>query len=282
MRRILAIAGGAALLAGCHLLPAGQSSVSTDPVDTPTEQTDPDITSPLADKVPPAVPLEVENDLLSASVEIPAELQVIAPRLDAALREEAINDINQLERDASESMDESFFRPFSLQYTWDMLAKSGDLISLRGFKYYDTAGAHPNYIIEGRLYDAGAQLELMTTDLFIDPAFATQQLVPALKAEIVRLKTERHREWGDAEGAFASEVDDLFKSRLDWLEAATPVASDREGQFGGLVVLFSPYDIGAYAEGSYEAVLPSPEFNRLLKPEYRALFSGAAIYSDEF
>ena len=50
--------------------------------------------------------------------------------------------------------------------------------------------------------------------------------------------------------------------------------STEADRIGGLKVLFSPYDLGSYAEGSYEAVIPQALFRDALKPAYRPLFAG--------
>ena len=48
-----------------------------------------------------------------------------------------------------------------------------------------------------------------------------------------------------------------------------------KGRAGGLIFVYSPYDIGAYVEGGYDVLLPLAVFRDALKPEYAGEFAGS-------
>jgi hypothetical protein len=54
-------------------------------------------------------------------------------------------------------------------------------------------------------------------------------------------------------------------------------ASTEEGLFGGLTVLFSPYDVGPYAEGSYEITFTAEDLAGLLTPDWAPRFGGEPV-----
>ena len=54
-----------------------------------------------------------------------------------------------------------------------------------------------------------------------------------------------------------------------------------KGRAGGLIFVYSPYDIGAYVEGGYDVLLPLAVFRDALKPEYAGEFAGLAQAASE-
>jgi hypothetical protein len=53
------------------------------------------------------------------------------------------------------------------------------------------------------------------------------------------------------------------------------VPSTRPYRAGGLMFLFDPYTIGAYAEGDYEVLIPLSAFQHALAPAWAADFAGS-------
>jgi hypothetical protein len=57
--------------------------------------------------------------------------------------------------------------------------------------------------------------------------------------------------------------------------------STEAGKAGGISVLFSPYDVGAYAEGAYTVTLTAGELAPILDETWKARFSGEPIIEEE-
>ena len=53
--------------------------------------------------------------------------------------------------------------------------------------------------------------------------------------------------------------------------------STTTGKAGGLIFLIGPYQVGPYAEGGYEIVVPQTAFRRLLAPAYADEFAGNPV-----
>ena len=52
------------------------------------------------------------------------------------------------------------------------------------------------------------------------------------------------------------------------------------GKFGGITVLFSPYDVGPYAEGAYIITVPASELEGKLTPDWSARFGGEPVLGE--
>src|SRR5262249_28374948 len=89
---------------------------------------------------------------------------------------------------------------------------------------------------------------------------------------------------GKEKKARGAEVDDDIEKDT-WLSAIKPqilklgavalAPSTVEGKSSGLVFYFSPYAVGAYAEGSYAAFVPWADFRASLSPKGETIFAGA-------
>ncbi|MFN4025796.1 MAG: RsiV family protein, partial [Hyphomonas sp.] len=57
--------------------------------------------------------------------------------------------------------------------------------------------------------------------------------------------------------------------------------STEAGKVGGITVMFSPYDIGSYAEGAYEVTLSAAELAPILTEAWRPRFGGEPVVGKE-
>ncbi|GAB5458862.1 MAG: RsiV family protein [Henriciella sp.] len=230
------------------------------------------------DQGPPQAVTE-ETETLFASASFPSGLWKLAPELDSQLREDAQVEFKQMQASASYdySEDPDYFRAYGIVINWTLLGHSGDLISLAGLHSYDAGGAHPNYQLSGLIYDNATQTPVQVLDLFQDKDQAQARLLKAIRSDILRQKTERYRDNEVATDGLAEEVEGLITDSGEALAAAALAPSKKEDQFGGLYVYFSPYELGAYAEGAYTASIPQTAFRDLLKPQFVDLFSGEPI-----
>lgn len=230
------------------------------------------------DQGPPETVTE-ETETLFARASFPSGLWKLAPELDSQLREDAQTEFEQMQASASYeySEDPDYFRAYGIIIDWTLLAHSGDLVSLAGLHSYDAGGAHPNYQLSGLIYNNASQVPVHVLDLFQEEDQAQALLLKAARGDILVQKTERYRDNEVPTDGLAEEVEDLIADSGAALSAAALAPSEKVGQFGGLYVYFSPYELGAYAEGAYTATVSQAVFRDLLKPEFADLFSGEPI-----
>ncbi|MEM9939761.1 MAG: DUF3298 domain-containing protein [Pseudomonadota bacterium] len=268
-------------LAACSSLP--DQTVSDGPeivaelADQTVDQRDPMVT-PVSKDLLPAL-IEVEDETYFASAEFPPDLQMIAPELDASLRADAMTQFESVAAMSKEmaTEDAEFFRPYGIGFTWDVLEYVAPLVSLKGLYYEDFGGAHPNYGLIGLLYDTDTQAEIDVASLFSEPEAAPASLYPLVREAIIQAKLDRLTEYGLTEDEIISDVDYTFSEDGTWLSTSALTSSTETDHFGGIIVYFSPYEIGPYAEGSYEVPVAQADFRDWLKPEYQAMFGGDPV-----
>ena len=128
-------------------------------------------------------------------------------------------------------------------------------LSLRVFGWEDSGGAHGNWGVYGMYFIRVGELvtELNLEDLFKEDSdwFST----------LSRLIIGGLREQ-EASGAMG---EDFALNRVD----LTFTISDR-----GLVFLFSPYEVGSYAEGSFFVTVPWGALRPMLRPDVVPLLPG--------
>lgn len=186
---------------------------------------------------------------------------------------DAIADGTQARERSAATGEENWFRPYSMEIRFTQSAQAGDVIGIEQFTMVDTAGAHPNYILTGLVYeratDAPVALEAVVTDMSGYGA--------SLKKHLIEAKSERA--YDDAARAnVPAEVEEILGSDSEaaskFGQNFTLAPSTEAGRFGGITVLFSPYDAGPYAEGSYEITVPASELSGKLTPAWAGRFGG--------
>ena len=155
-------------------------------------------------------------------------------------------------------------QPYERRETWSITAVTPHLISLRGNWFADTGGAHPNHGSEVKLWDRDHGQFILPAELFKpDADFADQdkRLCAAVtKAKQARMGPNPPGRWSCPEWADAHFV---------------LIPSSQPYRIGGLMFLFDPYVIGAYAEGDYEVLIPLADFQAKLNPAWASQFVGA-------
>lgn len=186
---------------------------------------------------------------------------------------DAIADGTQARERSAATGEENWFRPYSMEIRFTQSAQAVDVIGIEQFTMVDTAGAHPNYILTGLVYerasDAPVALEAVVTDMSGYGA--------SLKKYLIEAKSERA--YDDAARAnVPAEVEEILGSDSEaaskFGQNFTLAPSTEAGKFGGVTVLFSPYDAGPYAEGSYEITIPAAELSGKLTPAWEGRFGG--------
>jgi hypothetical protein len=154
--------------------------------------------------------------------------------------------------------------PYERRVAWTITAVTPDLISLRDAWFDDTGGAHPDHGSEVLLWDRTRNVMLLQSELFkpgLDTAPLDDLLCQATTlAKQARLGPSAPNSW----------------SCPQWSDAkAVLVPSTRPYRIGGMMFLFDPYVIGAYAEGDYEVLIPLSDFQQALAPAWAKDFTGS-------
>ena len=173
--------------------------------------------------------------------------------------------------DTEEALAASASIPWDYTVEWLGGRYSPRLWSLAFLVYSYQGGAHGNAYTETYNYDASSNRLVRFSDFFSDDAYL-ESLNERIMSELVAEKTER---WVTYEQAapYDIEQDSFLKDiTFDEQNLGAWVVSERNGELG-ILFFFSPYEIGAYVEGYYEAFVPASVFEGYLKEEYKAVFT---------
>ncbi|MFN4025588.1 MAG: PdaC/SigV domain-containing protein [Hyphomonas sp.] len=192
------------------------------------------------------------------------------------LKAQAIHDSQAAKDEAAASGGEVWFHQYAMEYRFETTALEGDVISILQNVYVYTGGAHPNYALTGFVHQRGTAYPLTIDAIVADPA----AFGAALKSRLTDEKMERA--YGEASRSeIAADVDELLgdDTRAGTVSGAnfTLEPSTEPGLFGGIAVLFSPYDVGPYAEGSYVITIPASELEGRLTPDWATRFGGEPV-----
>jgi hypothetical protein len=176
---------------------------------------------------------------------------------------------------AAETGSEPWFRPYELEDRFVMTASLDDVISIRQDGYADTGGAHPNYFLRGRTYLRGENEPLALSAIIADDAAFRQKVIARLTEE----KLARGYE-PVAREVIAGELQDLLGEEGS-VRNYVLNTSDQPGKIGGLTVMFSPYDVGPWAEGAYEITFSARDLSGLITPDWAGRFGGRPVIETE-
>ena len=150
-----------------------------------------------------------------------------------------------------------FTRPFAHQLTMAVTFASPKFISAKAFLYQYTGGAHGNTTTRNFNVDLVSGKAARFADLFEPSARAI--LTQGCFSQIQEAKRAR---FGEAtEGLYGNQerrqiVNDTVGDLVNWSIDQTTAT-----------VIFDPYSIGAYAEGSYECNFRMSHLRALMKPD---------------
>ena len=154
--------------------------------------------------------------------------------------------------------------PYERRVVWSITAVTPHLISLRNAWFDDTGGAHPNHGSDVLLWDRVHNVMLLQGELFksdVDTTVVDTLLCQATtRAKEARLGPTDPKRWSCPKFADGH---------------AVMVPSTQPYRIGGMMFLFDPYTIGAYAEGDYEVLLPLTDFKSILAPAWAGDFAGS-------
>ena len=175
---------------------------------------------------------------------------------------------------------QNWFRGYTLDIAYHATVVLDDVISIEETYSTYTGGAHPNYALSGGVYRKGAPEPLALGTFVTDPAAFNNQVIAALVAEKIARGYEE-----TAQASIQSEIREMLAPSPDHPDlykgnfVLDP--STQAGKLGGITVLFSPYDVGSYAEGSYEITLTAVDLLPILTADWAPRFGGEPAVEGE-
>ncbi len=216
-------------------------------------------------------PLVYEKTVPAAHVKLilPAAAAA-APALYAKLYSEGVNDLDAFADGAKEGYEElkaagAPIRAFERELNWKVAAETPRLLGLVLEEYENTGGAHPNAALGSMVWDKQTGKALKPLDLMRDD-------VNALKLDAI-VCDAIHAAKKERTGSAELQPDQRCPVFSDVKVTLAP--STAAGKAGGIQVLFSPYEVGPWVEGSYELSFPLARIAGDLNPAYTAEFAGA-------
>lgn len=142
-------------------------------------------------------------------------------------------------------------------------------------------GAHPNHVVDTLLWDTQAARFINIKPFFkemADGGPTLQRLAHVIRAALAIEKKARDVEVADPDkDQWLSGV----KPRITDIGGIALAPSTEAGKSSGFIVYFSPYAVGAYAEGEYIVFIPYAAFQSTLSATGVALFGGMRPAGDD-
>jgi hypothetical protein len=185
-------------------------------------------------------------------------------------------------------------RHWSLEREYAERSVVGRYVSVVRSDYTYTGGAHPNTNFDTILWDRDGKKRISIRG-FLNESADEGPTMTAM-AKLVRIAVAREKiargtviEDDDKKTALTPEqvveqdtfIADGVKPTLLKLGPVTLAPSSVANKSSGFTFHFSPYDVGAYAEGPYTAFVPWVELKPYLSAEGLAIFGGERPEADE-
>lgn len=254
------------------------------PAEVETQSAEPEDTTPVE------LSYSAETETSTVSLEIDPAIEAFDPALSRRISAEAkaaLDELDDLAAGDKVSADEhaaktggtSWFNPYSKDYVYRVTAGQGDILSVQYTVSEFTGGAHPNYFMGGSVYTRGEAEPLPLSAIIADPSAFETLVVSAIADEKLERGYEEERPALEASVremlAPSAALPDIYSGRFV-LEASTEA-----GKFGGITVLFSPYDVGSYAEGAYLVTLTAADLAPILVQDWAPRFGGSPVAERE-
>lgn len=247
--------------------------------------------------VPPSAPdgfqlsYKLESENYAVESEIDPAILAFDPALAWRLWETSKQQLDDLgasadegramaDEDAAAAGETSWFMNYSLEIRHDVTGTFDDIISVRDTVSTFTGGAHPNYFLAGGIYRKNEATPLPLTTFVTDQAAFNDLVIKGLAAEkIARGLAEAGSAAIEAELREllvpSPEDPEIYRSNFVFEASTVP------GKIGGITVMFSPYDVGSYAEGAYTVTLPAASLTPILTETWKSRFGGEPLVEDD-
>lgn len=217
----------------------------------------------------------VATKLIEGSVTIDAALKAYPGFYDNLLAE-GRRDLAKRRGDAEKDRKEmpDIFREgrkYTFERGYTLRSAIGRYVTVLRADYMDGLGAHPNHDTNTILWDVDAKKRVSIRPFFKETADdrpTMQTLAKAIRAALVVEKKKRDTYSDDDTGL------DNVKPKIMDIGAIALAPSTEANKSSGLIAYFSPYAVGAYAEGDYTMFVPWTAFKDHLSAEGTALFGG--------
>ena len=188
---------------------------------------------------------------------------------------------NRADAEKQRASDPELFRngPWTMERKYETRSVvDGRYVSILRNDYEYTGGAHPNSTSDTILWDKSASKRISIRPFFTE----TEDNGPTMKAIrqgiVISLKAEKKQR--GLEDSDMSSIEGI-EPRLLKIGPVSLAPSTVKGKSSGLTFHYSPYAVGAYAEGGYVAFVPWEALQPYLTPEGVRIFGGARPRDDE-
>lgn len=221
-----------------------------------------------------AAPMAFESKTPFAEVSLTLPIAIKGqPDLHARLYAAAVRDLREFsegaQADRTEAGGDEGIGAYNKSIEITPGAETSKLFSLIRTDSEYTGGAHPNSSFAAILWDKALKREVAAADLFTktgDLSALDTALCAAINAE--KRKRDPQAQTVSLTGS------DMWKCPRASTLPFVLATGTRPGKAGGLVFLIGPYQVGPYAEGTYEVTVPQSAFRSLLAPAYADEFAG--------
>jgi hypothetical protein len=156
---------------------------------------------------------------------------------------DAAEDARLRRRERQEAMGHSYSK------SWQVAGDNAALLSLIATEATFTGGAHGNQRLSAMLWDRGRNRAVAAREVIGRPV-----LTGMSRRYCARLDAMRAERNGQP---ITRDQSDPFRAcPAIGSQVLAPADSDRDGRFDTLCILFSPYEVGSYAEGPYAVEIP--------------------------
>jgi len=157
--------------------------------------------------------------------------------------------------------------PWSLSIDMNNFAEGGNLASILGYVFSFTGGAHPNHSFFSTNFDTESQDLIKFSDLFENDKIALDAISKYSVSNIIEQKSERLNEKiTEDEWLIEGAGPDLKNYSIFVFVPA------EDKKIDGIKFVFPPYQVGPYAEGTYEVIVSSELFYDFLDGKYKNSF----------
>lgn len=169
---------------------------------------------------------------------------------------------------------------YTLALDFDIARNTSDFVSVLGNGGEYTGGAHALPIQASFNWHRSDGKLVTLPDLFVDANAALHALSDESRRQLQGRFETRLRDEGAA--VPAKELASNIASMKDWVEKGTEPSAENfdvflvdglDTQAIGLTLIFPPYQVASYADGSQQIEVPAKVFYTLLKPQYHDAFA---------
>lgn len=188
---------------------------------------------------------------------------------------------NRADADKERKSDPELFRsgPWTMERKYETRSVvAGRYVSVVRADYEYTGGAHPNSTSDTILWDKSADKRISIRPFFNETADDGPTLKAMRQGVIASLNAEKKQR--GVEGTDISAIE-AIEPKLLKIGPVSLAPSTEAGKSSGLTFHYSPYAVGAYAEGPYVAFVPWQTLKPYLTPEGVRIFGGARPKDDE-